>query len=150
MAKKRSQRMGVVHKVAQLDEQRAADVLAAIRTQLQQAQQQLDDFIAYKADYLKNAPQLQGNVRVSPRELTNYTSFVTQLDDVIERQRDVVARIDEQYQRAVQIWQQKQRYQKKIGELKDKAFQSEQFIMEKRLQSQIDDASARRITREEM
>jgi flagellar export protein FliJ len=143
MAKKRSQRIGVVHKVAQLDEQRAADALNAARAQLQQAQQQLDDFINYRADYLKNSPQ-QTQTRVNPRELMNFVGFVAQLDNVIERQRETVARIDEQYQRAVQVWQLKQRYQQKIGELRDKAVQKEQFVMEKKLQSQIDDASARK------
>jgi flagellar export protein FliJ len=145
MAKKRSQRMGVVHKVAQLDEQRAVDALNAVRAQLQQAQQQLDEFISYRADYLNNAPQQQTQVRVNPRELVNFVGFVAQLDNVIERQREMVARIDEQYQRAVQVWQQKQRYQQKIGELRDKAFETEQFAMEKKLQAQIDDASARKL-----
>jgi len=143
VAKKRSQRMGVVHKVAQLDEQRAADTLNGARAQLQQAQQQLEDFINYRADYLKNSPQ-QTQVRVNPRELMNYVGFVAQLDNVIDRQRETVARIDEQYQRAVQVWQLKQRYQQKIGELRDKAVQIEQFATEKKLQSQIDDASARK------
>jgi len=143
MAKKRSQRMGVVHKVAKIDEQRAADALNGARMQLQQAQQQLDDFINYRADYLKNSPQ-QTQTRVNPRELMNYVGFVAQLDNVIERQRETVARIDEQYQRAVQVWQQKQRYQQKIGELRDKALQNEDLVMEKRLQAQIDDASARK------
>jgi len=143
MAKKRSQRMGVVHKVAQLDEKRAADALNAARVQLQQAQQQLDDFINYRGDYLKNSPQ-QTQARVNPRELMNYVGFVAQLDNVIDRQRETVARIDEQYQRAVQLWQQRQRYQQKIGELRDKALQKEQFATEKNLQSQIDDASARK------
>jgi flagellar export protein FliJ len=144
MAKKRSQRMGVVHKVAQLDEQRAADALNAVRVQLQQAQQQLDEFINYRADYLNNAPQ-KSQTRVNPREMVNFVGFVAQLDNVIERQRETVARIDEQYQRAVQLWQQKQRYQKKIGELRDKAFEKEQFALEKKLQAQIDDASARKL-----
>jgi flagellar export protein FliJ len=143
VAKKRSQRMGVVHKVAQLDEQRAADTLNGVRAQLQQAQQQLEDFINYRADYLKNSPQ-QTQARVNPRELMNYVGFVAQLDNVIDRQRETVARIDEQYQRAVQIWQLKQRYQQKIGELRDKAAQTELLATEKKLQSQIDDASARK------
>jgi len=145
MAKKRSQRMGVVHKVALLDEQRAADALSAVRTQLQQAQQQLEEFINYRADYLKNSPQQRGQARVNPRELINFVGFVAQLDNVIERQRETVARIDEQYQRAVQTWQQRQRYQKKIGELRDKALEKEQVVQEKKLQGQIDDASARRL-----
>lgn len=149
MAKKRSQRMGVVHKVAQLDEQRAADALNGVRAQLQQAQQQLEEFINYRADYLNNAPQQQTQARVNPRELVNFVGFVAQLDNVIERQRETVARIDEQYQRAVQVWRQKQRYQEKIAELRDKAFEKEQLAAEKKLQSQIDDASANRITRGE-
>ena len=149
MAKKRSQRMGVVHKVAQLEEQRAADALATVRTQLQHAQQQLEQFIHYRADYMQNSPHKQNQTRVNPREFINFNNFILQLDDVIERQRDVIARIDEQYQRAVQIWQQKQRYQQKIGELKDKAHVTEQLTMEKRLQAQIDDASARKMTRVE-
>lgn len=145
MAKKRSQRMGVVHKVAQIDEQRAVDALNAVRSQLQQSQRQLEEFISYRSDYLSNAPQQQTQTRVNPRELVNFVGFVAQLDNVIERQRETVARIDEQYQRAVQIWQQKQRYQKKIGELKDKAYVKEQFAMEKKLQAEIDDASARKL-----
>lgn len=149
MAKKRSQRMGVVHKVALIDEQRAVDALNAIRAQLQQAQQQLDEFINYRADYLDHAPQHQTQTRVNPRELVNFVGFVAQLDNVIERQRETVARIDEQYQRAVQVWQQKQRYQKKIGELRDKAFEKEQFTQEKKLQAQIDDASARKLRERE-
>lgn len=147
MAKKRSQRMGVVHKVAQLDEQRAADALAAIRTQLQHAQQQLEQFIQYRADYMQNSPHRQP--RVNPREIVNFNNFITQLDDVIDRQKDVIARIDEQYQRAVQLWQQKQRYQRKIGELKDNAYIKEQLSLEKKIQAQIDDASARKMTRTE-
>jgi flagellar export protein FliJ len=145
MAKKRSQRMGVVHKVAQLDEQRAADALNAVRAQLQQAQQQLEDFQNYRTEYLRNSPQQQAGSRVNARDLVNFTGFMAQLDDVIDRQREAVARIEEQYQRAVQIWQQKQRYQKKIAELRDKAFEKEQFALEKKLQAQIDDASARKL-----
>ena len=137
--------MAVVHRVAELDEQRAAEVLASLRNQLQQAQRQLQEFIDYRADYLRNAPQYAGVKRVNPRDLTNFVSFVAQLDDVIERQREVVAGIDEQYQRAIKIWQQKQRYQKKIAEFRDNALESEQVTQEKKLQAQIDDAGARRI-----
>jgi flagellar FliJ protein len=137
MAKKRSERLQVVLKVALRDEQEAARYVAQYQRQLQAERDQLAQLEQYRSTYQQDYadPQKQH----SPDVMMRYSDFLQRLSGAIDEQNRTLESAYEQCQKVQQHWQVKRHKRQSLESLITRLSQSEEAEQERKLQKEIDD-----------
>lgn len=142
MARKPSQRLQTLLKLADLREQQAAKALAAQAERLQQAEQQQRALAQYEQEY--HADYLQrGGQSFSPRDLLNYQGFFRQLENAQLTQARAVALRDSEREQARLRWLQLNAKRRLLTQLHAQRRLREEQEQDRKLQREIDDRSAR-------
>ncbi len=100
---KRSGRLQPVAKLAEDKQQRAIRKLGESRQNLRQQQQQLQELMSYRIEYME---QLQDSARngIKSAQLRHYQSFVSKLSEAIEQQQKVVLVAEQSVENALDNW----------------------------------------------
>lgn len=140
MAVKRSQRMKLVLQLAERAEEAAAQQLQLSREQLQEAEQQLQQVTEYQLEY-----QAQINAKLKPKhvaEMINDREFLQQLGDVEMAQQHKRRQLQQFSEQALKQWQGLYQRRKNIESLIQRLQTSENLILEKQLQKQLDELTS--------
>lgn len=111
MAKKRSQRLEPVVKLAENREQQAARALGDSQSALNQAEQRLDELKNYREEYIQRF-HANGAVGMSAVQMGDYRLFLSNLSRAIEQQAELVT------QAAAVVEQQRQQWFSRRGKVK--------------------------------
>ncbi|MDO3385058.1 flagellar export protein FliJ [Gilvimarinus sp. SDUM040013] len=137
MAPRRSDRMGVVLKVAQKHEQDAAGYLTQYQQIVTEQQTQLAQLIEYRASYLDRMTSSQG--AMSPVQLSHYSGFIHNLEGMLEQQKDKLEELQAQLEKVRMHWYQQRNRCKSIEELIARLRRGEDKEAERRLQKELDE-----------
>ncbi|MET0380149.1 MAG: flagellar export protein FliJ [Spongiibacteraceae bacterium] len=143
MAKqKRSERMKVLLKLAQMREDSAARTLAENSEKLQQAQRQGQQLALYNREYQQQYATRAGQA-MSMRDLRNFQGFFQQLDNVQTQQQNLVAQRDEEREQARLQWVQLYNRRRVLDQIRERSRNEEEAVHERKLQAEFDDRAAR-------
>jgi flagellar export protein FliJ len=143
MARKSSERLQVLLKLAALKEQTAARQLAQHSELLQQAQEQGRQLALYERDYQQNYIE-RGAQPLSRHNLLNYQGFFRQLEQVQTQQGRTIAHRDHEREAARANWVQLYARRRLLAQVRERRLALERLAAEKKLQREIDDHTARR------
>jgi flagellar FliJ protein len=143
MARKSSERLQVLLKLAALKEQTAARRLARQSESLQQAQEQGRQLALYEHDYQQNYIE-RGTQTLSRHNLLNYQGFFRQLEQVQEQQIRTIAHRDYEREAARVNWVQLYARRRLLAQVRERRLALEQLAEDKKLQREMDDHTARR------
>ena len=142
MAKKRSERLRSLLKLAQMREDNAARQLADNSEKLQQAQQQNQQLALYSDEYQQRY-LAQVNQVVSVRDLRNFQGFFQQLDKVQVQQQRLIEQRDRERELARLQWLQLYNRRRVLDQIRERSKLEEEAVSERKLQSEFDDRAAR-------
>lgn len=142
MAKKRSERLRALLKLAQMREDNAARQLAANSEKLQQAREQNQQLALYNDEYQQRF-QAQVKQVVSVRDLRNFQGFFQQLDRVQEQQQHLIEQRDRERELARLQWLQLYNRRRVLDQIRERSKLEEESVSERKLQSEFDDRAAR-------
>ena len=143
MAKKRSERLRSLLKLAHLREDNAARKLADSAEKLSQVKQQSRQLSLYNTEYQQQYRQ-RTQQQVSVRELHNYLGFFQQLDTVQLQQQMLVEQCDGELEEARRQWLQVYHRRRVLDDIRARSLVEEEAVRERKLQSELDDRAARR------
>lgn len=144
MAKqKRSERMKVLLKLAQMREDSAARTLAENSEKLQQAQRQSQQLAVYNREYQQQYTTRAGQA-MSMRDLRNFQGFFQQLDNVQAQQQNLVAQRNDEREQARLQWVHLYSRRRVLDQIRERSRAEEEATRERKLQAEFDDRSARR------
>lgn len=143
MARKSSERLRTLLKLAAMKEQFAARQLAASSERLQQAQQQSRDLAVYNTEYQSRYLE-HGRRALSRTELLNYQGFFRQLDNAQTQQQAAIEQRDADRERARQAWLALYARRRLLAQVRERRLLREQLEEEKKLQRELDDRAALR------
>jgi flagellar export protein FliJ len=138
MARKSSDRLRTLLKLAALREQQAARQLAASGERLQQAEQQSRQLTVYQQEY-QNQYVSRGQQQLSGRDLLNYHGFFRQLEQAQVQQGRAIEQRDQEREGARQSWLATHAKRRLLTQIRERRLASEQQEAEKRLQRELDD-----------
>lgn len=145
MAHKRSQRMAIVLQLAEREEQKAAEQLGVGREQLGACEQQMGQLQEYQEEYTA-----QINARSGPQNVQQMMadrSFIGQLGDAVDAQKQKIVQAQQQYQQLMALWQRAYRKRTSLEEFISKMRDSESLEADKRLQKELDELSSLKLQR---
>lgn len=142
MARKPSQRLQTLLKLADLREQQAAKALAAVAARLEQAERQQRALAEYEGEYHREYVE-RGGQAFSRRDLLNYQGFFRQLENAQLTQARTVQLRDHEREQARQQWQQLHAKRRLLAQLHQRRLRREEQEQDRKLQREIDDRSAR-------
>lgn len=147
MARKRSDRLQTLLKLAAMKEQAAVRQLAASAERLQQAKQQRQQLADYEHDYQQQYMQ--------PREqpvhssfLRNFQGFFRQLEHVQVQQDATITLRDHEREQARLRWVDLYTRRRLLNNVRERWLLEEALQSDKKLQRELDDRSAQRLLRE--
>ncbi|MFT3931531.1 MAG: flagellar export protein FliJ [Spongiibacteraceae bacterium] len=143
MARKSSDRLRTLLKLAAMREDAAAQRLARSNEQLLNARQQSQQLEQYEHDYQQRYVD-GGTAPVGKNFLLNYQGFFRQLERAqLQQHRQVELRSSDREQARLG-WLEQHMKRKVLTRLRDQRLASEALVLEKKLQRDLDDRSARR------
>lgn len=144
MAKKKaSDRLKVLLRLADMKEQNAARQLAADSERLQQAREQGRQLAAYEQDYQQGFIE-RGAQSLSRQNLLNYQGFFRQLEHVQSQQQRTIEHRDRDREVARLQWVELYARRRLLTEIRERRLVVERLKDDKKLQSEMDDHTARR------
>jgi flagellar FliJ protein len=143
VAKKRSERLRSLLKLAQMREDNAARQLAANSEKLQQAREQTQQLALYNEEYQQRF-LTQIDQPVSARNLRNFQGFFQQLDHVQVQQQHLIEQRDRERELARLQWLQLYNRRRVLDQIRERSKLEEDSVSERKLQSEFDDRAARR------
>ena len=143
MAKKRSERLRSLLKLAQMREDNAARQLATNSEKLQQAREQNQQLALYNEEYQQRF-LTQIDQPVSARNLRNFQGFFQQLDHVQVQQQHLIEQRDRERELARLQWLQLYNRRRVLDQIRERSKLEEDSVSERKLQSEFDDRAARR------
>lgn len=146
MAQTRSSRMQLVLELAQKEEENSAQNLSSCKAQLQVEQEQLKQLADYRNQYIGDY-SVQG-VQRNANQFINYSSFIQRIDQLNQEQLRKVERAERVVEQAKIVWQRLYQKRKSIAELIQRYQTEEQFLLDKKLQKEIDDLTTQRFSRQ--
>lgn len=146
MARKPSQRLQTLLKLADLREQQAAKALAAQAERLQQAEQQQRALVQYEREYQQSFVERSHHTAFSGRDLLNYQGFFRQLENAQQTQARTVQLRDHEREQARLRWLQLNAKRRLLEQLRERRLRREEAEQDRKLQRDIDDRSARAAT----
>lgn len=145
MAKKKaSQRLQVLLRLAEMKEQNAARQLAADSDRLQQAKEQGRQLAVYEKDYQQGYVE-RGTQPLTRQHLLNYQGFFRQLEHVQTQQQRTIEQRDREREAARLQWIEQYSRRRLLTRVRERRLAQEQLKAEKKLQSEIDDHTTRRL-----
>ena len=144
MARKSSQRLQALLKLAQLKEQQAARQLGEANGRLEQAQRQSSQLVQYRDEYQGQYLERTGGQSFSRRDLLNYQGFFQQLEHVQEQQQRVIEQRDGERDQARDAWLDLYSRRLLLQRVRERRLQREQQEADKKQQRELDDRAARR------
>lgn len=143
MARKGSERLQTLLKLAAMREQTAAKQLAKSNESLLQAQQQSRLLQQYEHDYQQRYVATDA-APVSRNFLLNYQGFFRQLETAqLQQQRAVQFRENDREQARLR-WLEQYMKRRLLTNLREKRLENEALVVEKKLQREFDDRASRR------
>jgi flagellar FliJ protein len=143
VAKKRSERLKSLLRLAQMREDNAARALAASSDKLAQARTQSQQLSQYSDEYQQQFAQ-RTQQAVSVRDLRNFQGFFRQLDTVQMQQQLLIEQRDREREQARQQWLQLYRRRRVLDDIRERARVQEEAARERKLQAEFDDRAARK------
>ena len=142
MAKKRSERLRSLLKLAHMREDNAARNLAESSDKLQQARQQSQQLALYNNEYNQRFVERAQQV-ISTRDLRNYQGFFQQLDKVQIQQQLLIEQRDRERELARVQWLQLYQRRRVLDQIRERSRMQEEAARERKLQAEFDDRAAR-------
>lgn|SRR5690606_17018909 len=146
MARKRSDRLQALMKLAAMKEQTAVRLLAACTERLQAAQQQKQQLAEYERDYQQQYIA-QGSQSVDNRFFRNFQGFFRQLENAQLQQEHAIAHRDNEREQARLRWIDLYARRRLLGNVRERWLQSEALESDKKLQRELDDRAAQKLLR---
>lgn len=139
MAKQaKSERLGLVHDMAERKENAAREALAKAKAYLDQQVAQRESLDQYQAQYLEELKQsMYGNSSVSG--LMRSQSFINQLNTAIEQQELVVQHATANFEQARKVWLECREKSKGLSDLITKYRQQELAALDKQEAKRLED-----------
>jgi flagellar FliJ protein len=122
---KNSQRMQPVARVAQSRERDAARRMGKDMQQVEQQQQQLDQLIAYRDQYMEGY-QAAGQAGFTVAQMREYQLFISRLNDAIAQQRQQVIACRRTSEKSSTSWRDSRSHSKKIDKVVEQRLYTEQ------------------------
>ena len=138
----RSGRMQPVQQLAESRERDAGRALADARARLADQEQQLEQLLRYRDEYLAGGSPGLGTTDTV--RLSNRSAFLERLNDAIREQRARVDRAQEESDRCVTAWQETRVEAAAIGRAVDRFRQDERRAVERVEQREHDEFAIRR------
>ena len=143
--KTKTDRLKIVLDVAKRNEQKALDVLSGKRRYRDQQQEQLDGLKSYYDQYMGAMKTNMQEGAMSVHSLQTYQSFVSQIDQATEQQKNTLHIAQQEFELALQDWTQVHQKQKGMADLIQRYKTEEELVRDKKEQKQLeDDLTARR------
>ena len=136
MAKKKSERMGTLKKLALWRERDAATAVGDQQGRLQLEQQQLRDLQSYYQDYLSTIDQQKD---LDPIALINYRNFCHQLSQTINQGHRKIKSLESKLEQLKNEWLLRRNKRQVLEELILRCEKEESQWLEGELQKEIDD-----------
>lgn len=143
MARKGSERLRTLLKLAAMREDAAAKRLAQSNEQLLTAQQQSRQLHEYEHDYQQRYVA-GGSAAVGKSFLLNYQGFFRQLEKAQLQQHRMIELREDDREKARLGWLEQHMKRKALTRLREQRLSSEALVVEKKIQRDLDDRSARR------
>ncbi len=138
---KRSQRLAVVLKLVQREEEAEAQKLGKLRQHLQLEQKKCQELVEYQAEY--HQALRQGGID-NPSRLQVYHQFIARLGGAIEQQQAQIQRVEKALVKQQSTWAEVHGRRKNMESFIERCSEEEARDAEKKLQRMLDDAQARR------
>lgn len=145
MAERRSQRLAVVLRLAEQQEQASAQRLADYRVQIAGEQAQLEQLQHYAEDYMGDYGQRRTGLRGS--DMIAYSSFIRRLMEAQDEQRRKLAAMDQTLAKLQADWQDRYRHRQSVAQLIERLQRAENQAEERRLQKELDEFAAQQLRR---
>ncbi len=133
-----SKRLQPVANLAKQTERNAARQHGDVLREFQQQQQQLEELIKYRNQYVEQFQQA-GKAGLSIVQLRDYQLFLSRLDQAIAQQRQQVQQHQAVSQQSRANWMDKRGKSKMIDKVVEGREQAEQQSLEKREQRELED-----------
>ncbi len=135
---KKSARMASIVKVAESDEQRAAQALGKSQQQLDVHRERLEQLVDYRSEYVKQLQErASGGISVS--QIQSYRAFISQLDLGIEEQHKVIDNMQLDVESKRQEWFARRSQTQAMDKVMSKYHYQEQLLEGKRDQKESDE-----------
>lgn len=141
--KKRSDRLQTLLKLAAMKEQAAVRQLAASTERLSAAEQQLRQLADYQQDYEQRYVGQVGQ-SVDRRFFTNFQGFFRQLEGAQQQQELAIAHRDREREQARAQWIDLYARRRLLDNIRERWLRREELEVDKKLQRELDDRSARK------
>ncbi|HET8710085.1 MAG TPA: flagellar export protein FliJ [Spongiibacteraceae bacterium] len=146
MARKGSERLQTLLKLAAMREQTAARQLSQSNDRLLQARQQSQQLQQYERDYQQRYIDNSG-VPVSRDFLLNYQGFFHQLENAQLQQHRAIELRESDREQARLRWLEQYMKRRLLTSLRERRLASEELVAEKRAQREFDDRASRKGSR---
>ncbi len=144
----KSKRFEPIHNLADHSAQHASREVAQAASHVEEMQRQLAQLEQYRREYAEKpacAPAAMDAVR-----LQNFRSFLGRLNEAIRTQSLAVDQAQSAYEVKRAEWAQKRSEADSIGKVVERIRFDERKVQERREQSELDEVSARRISRNKL
>ena len=135
---RRSKKLQPVANLAKQNERSAAKLHGSVLRDLQKQENQLDELINYRNQYL-NAFKTAGESGLSAIQMQDYRVFLQRLDDAIQQQQQNVINGRQNTQLSKTEWTDTRNRSKMINKVVENRQQLEKQQLEKREQREIED-----------
>ena len=135
----KSDRLKIVLDVAQRNEKKALDILIAKRRYRDQQQEQLDGLKSYYDQYMTSMKSKMQEGTVSVHSLQTNQSFVSQIDQASEHQKNTLSIAQQEFDLALKNWTDLHQKQKGMADLIARYKREEEGVREKKEQKQLED-----------
>ncbi len=142
MARKGSERLQTLLKLAAMREQAAARQLGVSSERLQQAQLQSQQLQQYERDYQQRYVDM-GSATVSRNFLLNYQGFFRQLETVQTQQQQTIELRAGDREQARLRWLEQHAKRRLLNRVREQRLANEALAAEKKIQREIDDRTMR-------
>ncbi len=139
-----STKLQPVAKIRKQQERNAARIHGDTMRQAEQQQKQLNELITYRNQYLK-AFQSAAESGLSAVQMQDYRLFINRLDVAIEQQRQSVSNGQKKCEISQEKWIDKRSKSKMIDKVIENRKQTENKVVEKREQRELDNRPHRNI-----
>lgn len=137
---KRSQKLLPVVKVAEQREHNAAREFGDSLRQLEQQQKQLDNLVAYRANYAEHYLSAT-KTGLSAVQMRDYQVFLGRLDEAIKQQQQIVLGGVQDRDISQSNWQGAAGHSKMINNVVEKRQQSEKQQLDRKEQRELDESA---------
>ncbi|MEE9354135.1 MAG: flagellar export protein FliJ [Methylococcaceae bacterium] len=142
MAATKSQRLLPVKQRYDSEERSALQELAAFQRKRQEQQAQMASLKKFRADYFAKNQETQSNINI--RQLLNYRHYISQINQAIDEQAQLINKIDQELEQKQRSWQRAKQRAQSLTRVIQAALDDENKLVMQREQKTMDERAARR------